>query len=72
MPENSIKDNLIQRLDRQLDWIKSCDTKASIVLAMVGIFLTLFLSDQSLGMIKRIITESINSINFSNILYLIF
>lgn len=72
MPENSIKDNLIQRLDRQLDWIKSCDTKASIVLAMVGIFLTLFLSEQSLVMIKRILTESIFSINFSNVLYLTF
>ncbi|MED3440149.1 hypothetical protein P4393_11830 [Bacillus subtilis] len=65
-----IKDNLIQRLDRHLDWIKSCDTKASIVLAMIGIFLTLFLSEQSLGMLKRILTESTHSINFSNILYL--
>lgn len=66
-----LKDNLIQRLDRHLDWIKGCDTKASIVLAMIGIFLTLFLSEQSLGMLKRILTDSIHTVNFSNFLYLL-
>ncbi|QRV11493.1 hypothetical protein JR311_20025 (plasmid) [Bacillus velezensis] len=66
-----LKDNLIQRLDRHLDWIKSCDTKSSIVLAMIGIFLTLFLSDQSLGLLKRIVIESTRNVNFSNVLYLI-
>ncbi|MEK4136371.1 hypothetical protein NSQ93_22600 [Bacillus sp. FSL W8-0445] len=66
------KENLINRLDRHLDWIKSCDTKASIVLAIIGVFLTLFLSDQSLNMLKEIFKQIVNNINFSNILYLIF
>ncbi|KDN91329.1 DUF5706 domain-containing protein (plasmid) [Bacillus velezensis] len=66
-----LKNNLIQRLDRHLDWIKSCDTKSSIVLAMIGIFLTLFLSDQSLGLLKKILLESTRNVNFSNVLYLI-
>ena len=30
------KEDLTQRLDRHLDWIKSCDTKASIVIAGEG------------------------------------
>lgn len=66
------KENLINRLDRHLDWIKSCDTKASIVLAIIGVFLTIFLSDQSLNMLKEIFKQIVNNINFSNILYLIF
>ncbi|MGE9752985.1 Pycsar system effector family protein [Bacillus inaquosorum] len=69
--QERLRDNLIQRLDRHLEWIKSCDTKASIVLAMIGIFLTLFLSEQSLVMLKKILTQSMHTINFSNILYLL-
>ncbi|NUJ17407.1 hypothetical protein FKN04_12560 [Bacillus glycinifermentans] len=68
----SDKVNLLERLDRHLDWIKSCDTKASIVLAMIGIFLTLFLSEQSIGMLNDIFKQATENINFSNVLYLIF
>lgn len=64
------KSNLIQRLDRHLDWIKSCDTKASIVIAGVGIFLSIFTSDHSIGMLNQILSRSIQNINFSNFLYL--
>ncbi|MDA2779785.1 hypothetical protein PDR89_09960 [Bacillus cereus group sp. Bc002] len=64
-------ENLIERLDRHLDWIKSCDTKASIVLAMLGIFLTLFASEQSINSLKEICTGIFTNINFANILYFI-
>lgn len=48
--ENNLlyKNNLIERLDRHLDWIKSFDTKASILLAVIGIFLTIFTSEISI------------------------
>ncbi|MCM3005888.1 hypothetical protein [Priestia koreensis] len=49
---NIDKTNLIERLDRNLDWIKSCDTKASIVIAVVGVFLTIFTSETSINMLK--------------------
>lgn len=43
------KNDLTQRLDRHLDWIKSCDTKASIVIAGAGIFLSIFTAEHSIN-----------------------
>ncbi|AXI08229.1 hypothetical protein CUC15_04285 [Oceanobacillus zhaokaii] len=64
------RDHLCSQLDRHLDWIKSCDTKSSIVLAVVGIFFTLFTSQHSIEMLMKIVTLSITNINFSNFLFL--
>lgn len=64
------KNNLIQRLDRHLDWIKSCDTKASIVIAGSGIFLSIFTAEHSINMLNQILSQTIQNINFSNFLYL--
>jgi len=64
------KSDLIQRLDRHLDWIKSCDTKASIVIAGAGIFLSIFTSEHSINMLNQILSQTILHINFSNFLYL--
>jgi Family of unknown function (DUF5706) len=66
------KNELCQQLDRHLDWIKSCDTKSSIVLAVVGIFLTIFTSEHSVNMLKKILIASSKNLNFSNFLYLLF
>ncbi|MDQ0049893.1 hypothetical protein J2T18_004215 [Paenibacillus polymyxa] len=73
MTENNSldKNNLIARLDRHLDWIKSCDTKSSIVLAVIGIFITIFTSEHSLNMLKHVLIQTIQHISFSNFLYLI-
>ena len=38
------KEDLIDRLDRILEWIKTCDTKTSILLAGMGIVGTLLTS----------------------------
>lgn len=64
------KNDLIQRLDRHLDWIKSCDTKASIVIAGTGIFLSIFTAEHSINILNQILSQSIQNINFSNFLYL--
>lgn len=63
------KENLLNRLDRLLEWIKSCDTKSSIVLAGIGIFLTIFTTDYIINELKNILVNLVKSINFSNILY---
>ena len=65
------KNDLIQRLDRHLDWIKSCDTKASIVIAGAGIFLSIFTAEHSINMLNQILSQTIQNINFSNFLYLV-
>lgn len=73
MEENNSlnKENLIDRLDRNLDWIKSCDTKASIVIAVLGVFLTIFMSENSIKMLKEILSQPFQHINFANFLYLL-
>lgn len=71
--ENRVdRTDLLARLDRLLDWIKSCDTKASIVIAAIGLFLTLFTSDNFFGFWKRILSGAMSHLNFSNLLFLIF
>lgn len=65
------KEELIEQLDRHLDWIKSCDTKTSIVLGVIGIFLTIFASDSSINIINLVFSGVIQNLNFSNLLYLI-
>jgi hypothetical protein len=37
-----------------IEWIKSCDTKTSIVLGVIGIFLTIFASDSSINMLNLV------------------
>jgi hypothetical protein len=65
------KDELLGQLDRHLDWIKSCDTKASIVLAAIGIFLTVFTSDNSIKVINKTIKFIIANLNYSTVIYLL-
>ena len=70
---NSVNnEDLLDRLNRHLDWIKSCDTKTSIVLAITGIFFTIFASSPSLNTLKDIFAGIFTNINFANLLYLIF
>lgn len=39
------KEDLIDRFDRTLEWIRACDTKSSILLAGIGIMLTILTTD---------------------------
>jgi hypothetical protein len=63
--------DLLEQLNRHLDWIKSCDTKSSIVLAVIGIFLTIFATNNSINLLNTILLKAIGNINFANILYLL-
>lgn len=65
------KDKLLEQLDRHLDWIKSCDTKASIVLAVIGLFLTVFTSDHSIKLLNKIFPLVIANLNYSTVIYLL-
>lgn len=66
------KSNLINRLDHQLDWIKSCDTKTSIIIAVIGIFLSIFASENSVASLKEIFTHIFKHHYFSDFVYLFF
>lgn len=55
------------RLDRIIDWVKACDTKASIMLALIGVFISMiFTSDFVLTKIQSIV-NSIKEYDFHNV-----
>lgn len=71
MENNNLKNDLLNELDRHLDWIKSCDTKASIALTMLGVFIVIISSELFLDSQKKIVLKAFYNINFSNLIYLI-
>ena len=54
------KEDLLNRLDRVLDWIKTCDTKASIFLAAIGIVVTIIGSEFFIKKYYQIFDYTIN------------
>lgn len=67
---NKDKENLLQRLERITELIKGSDTKASIVIAGIGIFFTIFSSSEALKGIKLILNNSIKNIDFAKVIFL--
>lgn len=68
------KEDLLDRLDRILEWIKACDTKSSVLLAGIGIAATVLTSDRFLSkenQLFKYFTKNLRFINF-NFLYLAF
>ncbi|MCU5746963.1 hypothetical protein N9R04_09765 [Staphylococcus sp. SQ8-PEA] len=72
MENNKLKIELLDELDRHLEWIKSCDTKASIVLAMLGVVIVTISSELFLNSQREIVIKVLSNINFSNLIYLSF
>lgn len=66
------KQDILDRLDRILEWIRACDTKASILLATMGIIMTVFSTEFFLTKLKLILKYNLNELDFSKILYLTF
>lgn len=61
-----------QTLERNISFIVNCDNKSSIVLAFIGVILTIILTNDGLKGIFKIIKKCIEVKTFSNILYLLF
>lgn len=59
-----------QTLERNIGFINGCDTKTSIVLALVGVLLTIILTNDGLSEIFQIVKICINAKTFCSILYL--
>ena len=76
--KSSPKENLTHKIDiatqtleRNIGFINSCDTKTSIVLTSIGALLTIILTNDGLSSIFRIISSSISSKTFCDILYIL-
>lgn len=59
-----------QTLERNIGFINSCDTKTSIILASIGVLLTIILTNDGLSTIWGIITSCCSGKTFCDILYL--
>lgn len=60
-----------QTLERNIGFVNSCDSKTSIVLTMIGVLLTLILTNDGLTAISHIISHSVFGNTFCDILYFI-
>ena len=60
-----------QTLERNIGFINGCDTKTSIVLASVGVLLTIILTNNGLSEIFQITKACIDAKTFCSILYLV-
>lgn len=60
-----------QTLERNINFINSCDTKTSIVLALVGVLMTIILTNDGLAAIYSVICNSIAGKTFCDVLYLL-
>ena len=63
------KEDLLDRLNRVLEWIRACDTKASILLAVIGLIMTIFSSEYFFTKYKQIIKYNLNNFDFSKFLF---
>lgn len=68
--ENSIN-IATQTLERNISFIANCDNKTSIVLASIGVLLTIILTNNGINEIFKIIKSCISEKIFCNVFYLI-
>lgn len=61
--------DLNKNLDRINEWIKNCDSKASIMIAVIGLFFTLLLNDSILTLAQHIITFVFSNTHIFKIIY---
>ncbi len=59
-----------QTLERNIGFVANCDNKTSIILAIIGVFLTIILTNDGLNTIYRIINTCIEMKTFCSVMYL--
>ncbi len=66
------KDDALNILDRIIGFVNSCDNKASIILGIVGVMLSIIFASDSIKELKNIIKSVLQSSNFIDYFYLFF
>jgi len=64
------KEDLLKIQENIMFWIENCDNKTSVILGVVGIILTIFITSDSVSKLVINIEESINNMNWINLIYL--
>lgn len=65
------KEDALDILDRTIGFVNNCDSKASVVLGVFGVLLTILFSSEGVVELKSIIKAAINQGTVSGILYFI-
>ena len=65
------KEDLFVILERNIGWIENCDLKASILLGIFGVIVTICASTEFAQIFKKVILHCFNNINFLTVFYLI-
>lgn len=60
-----------QILDRNISFVTNCDNKTSIILTVIGVLLTIIMTNEGLNEIFSIVRGCLESKNFCDVLYLI-
>lgn len=63
------KDDALDILDRTIGFVNNCDSKASVVLGVFGVLLTILFSSESITELKSIVKEAISAGTCSGVLY---
>jgi len=66
------KEDAIDILDRTIGFVNNCDNKASAMLGVIGVLLTIFFSGKGVEGVKDIIKIAVNGNKFCGVLYSIF
>src|SRR5699024_3885348 len=64
------KEDLLKIQENIMFWIENCDNKTSVILGVVGIILTIFITSDSVSKLVINIEESINNMNWINLICL--
>ena len=72
MSSDKLVEEAKETLERINSWINNCDAKTGTVLALLGVILTLMMTNEGLSACYRIASRAITSRTFSDVLYLIF
>lgn len=68
---NLEKDDLNQILDRNVAWIENCDSKASIMLGILGVVLSIIFALDYASIILNVLQKKCSNASFGNITFLI-
>jgi hypothetical protein len=66
------KDDAIDILDRTIGFVNNCDSKASVVLGVFGVLLTVLFTSEGITELKNIIKAAMNTSTRYGFLYIIF
>lgn len=71
LQEEELIDEAKHTLENTIGWINNCDSKTGILLALLGVILTLVLTNEGLNSFTSIIAVAVSKLSFWCVMYLL-